>query len=213
MGYKAFATMNVAIIGNEKMTGVLAQGLALAGHEIFIGIKENQSILLDFLATEFDNLSVSTIEEAATIADIVIMATAPEDVREAAYLLNDVRRKVIIDLSFMNFSRTANYLNTLNAIKAITGSPYIVKGFSASGFELAAFPVKDDSEINMFIVGDNKKAKEMVKLLARDLGYASCHDFGGSESVALIDEMAICHHHLSLRQQKGEKISIRILKN
>ena len=32
MGYKAFASMGIAIIGSEKTTSVLAQGLALAGN-------------------------------------------------------------------------------------------------------------------------------------------------------------------------------------
>ena len=212
MGYKAFASINVAVIGNGKTTSLLAHGLSLAGHEVSIGIKENQSIQLDFPESECESISVTTIEDAATSADVIIMATLPSEVREAAYLLNDVRKKVIIDATYMNYSKEEYYLNTLSAIKSITGSPLVVKCFNAAGFEPLPKVSRRDNAINMFVAGDNKKAKEIAKMMARDLGYSDCHDFGGSDSAPLLDEMAICYYHLSERKEHGEKIAIRITK-
>ncbi len=209
MGYKAFASMCVAVIGNEKLSAVLAQGLALADHEVFIGIKEDQSIYFDFLVDEFDNIHVTTVGDAAEHADLIIMAAAPDDVREMAYLLDDVRSKVIIDVSNMNASVGKAYLNTLHAIKAITGSRHLVKCFNAAGFQPLA-GISGDNKIEMFVAGDDLKAKETAKIIARDLGFADCHDFGGSDSVPLLDEMAICYHHLAARQEQGEKIAITI---
>ena len=40
-----------------------------------------------------ENINVCSIEAAADIADLIIIATAPRDVREVAYWLGDVRRK------------------------------------------------------------------------------------------------------------------------
>lgn len=212
MGYKAFATMNIAIIGIGRMTSILAQGLAIAGHEIFIGIKEDEDILFDFLIEEFDNIYITAIDNAAAKADLIIMAAAPENIREASYLMEDVRKKVIIDVTCMSFTNSENYLNTLSAIKSITGSQYVVKCFNTAGFEPLPKNTRGDNSINMFLAGDNNKAKEIAKLIARDLGYSECHDFGGSDSVALLDEMAICYHHLASRKAQGEKIAIRITK-
>ncbi len=202
--------MDIAIIGNEATTVTLAQGLAFAGHRIFIGTNENEVEKLELLTQQFDNILVATIADVAPNADIIIMATTPDNVREAAYLLDDVRKKVIIDISYMNSPNSTNYLNSLSAIKAITGSPYLVKCFNAAGFSPSPKQAKNDA-INMFLAGDNLKAKEIAKLIARDLGYAECHDFGGSDSASLLDEMAICYHHLLTRKQ-GEKIAIRITK-
>ena len=212
MDYKAFVRMNIAIVGSEKMTATLAQGLAIAGHEIFIGLEEEEQIQLDFLIEEFDNIYLTTIENAAAHADLIIMATTPEKVREAAYLLDDVRKKVIIDITYMNCTNTEKYLDTLSAIKSITGSQFVVKCFNAAGFEPLPRAVRKDNAINMFFAGDNRKAKEVARLIARDLGYAECYDFGGSDSVFLLDEMAICYHHLAARKMQGEKIAIRITK-
>jgi predicted dinucleotide-binding enzyme len=210
MGYKAFASMNIAIVGNGKMSAVLAQGLALAGHEIQIGVRDNERISFDFLMAEFENISVTTIDDAAESADVIFLTASPENIRETAYLLDDVRKKVIIDTTYMNFSNYGSYINTVNAVKAITGSPYVVKCFNAAGFEAMSPTAKKDGSINMFVAGDSIKAKEVVKLLARDLGFAECHDFGGSDCVPLLDEMAICYQNLAVKQLQGEKIAIKI---
>jgi predicted dinucleotide-binding enzyme len=213
MGYKAFACMNIAIIGKEKMSVVLAQGLALAGHQILIGIKEEETITFDFLVDEFENIHVVTVEEAAAEADLIIMATSPEQVREMAYLLDDVRKKVIIDSTFMSIEGEDQYLNTVQAIKAITGSQHVVKCFNAAGFEPQAAVKGRDNVVQMFLAGDDRKSKETARVIARDLGFAECHDFGGIDSVPLLDEMAICHYNLSTRKAVGEKVAITIMKH
>lgn len=212
MGYKSFASMNIAIIGNGRMSAVLAQGLALAGHEIMIGIKEEETIMFDFLLNEFDNIQVMDVESAAHLADLIIMATAPEQVREMAYLLDDVRKKVILDITSAHNSRFSSYFNTLSTIKAITGSPYVVKCFNTRGFEPGKRVAGKDNTINMFIAGDDVKAKATAKVIARDLGFAESHDFGGIDAVPLLDEMALCYHNLAVRETKGEKIMINITK-
>lgn len=206
MSYKAFVRMNIAIIGNEETSFTLARGLLAAGHHIFIGIKETEIILPDELGKAY----VTTIEDAAARADLIIMATNPANVREAAYLLGDVRKKVILDVSYMSCPLSQQYLNTLSAIKSITGALYIVKCFNAAGFQPLSRSTGKDNIINMFLAGDNPKAKAVAKWVARDLGFAECHDFGGNDSATLLDEMAICYRHLAAHKEKGEKIAIKI---
>ena len=213
MGYKAFASMGIAIIGSEKTTSVLAQGLALAGHEIYIGIKEDESIQLDFLPEEFPGFYVTTIEEAGARADLIIMATAPDKVREASYLLDDVRSKSIIDASFMNNMIPEQYLNTLSAIKAITGSQSVVKCFYAKGFEPVPSIDGKENDVQMYLAGDDRKAKELARIVSRDLEYGACYDFGGSDSVSLLDEMAICYHQLGAAKEQAGELVVRIMKD
>ncbi len=212
MGYKAFACMNIAIIGNGKTSVALAQGLALAGHEILLADNSgNTNVIFDFLADEFHNIHETTMEHAAAAADLIIIATAPEEVRAAAYFLDDVRKKVIIDTSFMNAESFDKYINTVSAIQAITGSQHVVKCFNSSGYELTGVG-RSESTINMFVAGDDRKAKEMARLIARDLGLGECHDFGGTDSVPLLDEMAICHHHLTSEKDQ-EKVVVKTTKH
>jgi len=209
MSYKAFACLNIAIIGNEKPLSTLAKGLSFAGHNVWIGVNDMEALGDDFPFATSDHVVTTTIADAAAQADIIILATSPAGAREAAYLLDDVRKKVIIDVTYMNYAEGEQYLNTLSAIKSITSSPFVVKCFNAHGFKPLSQEPKND-EINIFLAGDNKKAKAIARLVARDLGYTECHDFGSSDAAPLLDEMAICYSHLASRSHEEERISIRI---
>jgi len=111
----------------------------------------------------------------------------------------------------MSYRGFSNYVNTLSVTKAITGSQYVVKCFNAAGFDQVFYP-SGKHRADILLAGDSRKAKEIARLIARDIWYAECHDFGGSDSVALLDEMAICYYHLSSIQNKVEKVPVKISK-
>ena len=46
------------------------------------------------------------------------------------------------------------------------------------------------------LVGDSKKAKEITKILAVELGMKYFYDFGGNEAIPLFNEMTKCWHGL-----------------
>ncbi len=212
MGYRKFVSMNIAIIGLCKVCEALAQGLAFAGHEIYIGVTENDDTSkLDNLLDEFENINVTSIETAATIADIIIITAPADDVREIAYQLNDVRKKVIIDACAAP-KKAIEYSNTVNAIKAITGSPHVVKCFNCTGYENLLNPGYEEEAIDMFVAGDSMLGKEIAKYLAKDLGFADCHDFGGSDTIQLLENMARCWQNLAIKQKMGRKIAFKLIK-
>lgn len=213
MGFKSFACMHIAIIGTGRATTAMAQGLSRSGHVVYMGVKDGDESRLPFWTSAFDDLTITSIAEASAAADLIIISSCPSEVREAAYQIDDVRKKVIIDASYMSYIDGEPYVNTLQAIKSITGSQLVAKCFNPAGFEQDMKQEMGDKSINMFVAGDNKKAKEVAKLISRDLGYADCLDFGGSDTAPLLDEMAVCCHHLALRQKHGEKIAIRITRN
>src|SRR6202012_689917 len=82
-----------------------------------------------------DNVHTCSIEEAAEAADFIIIATAPKDVREVAYWLGDIRRKVIIDATANVSTEESERINTSAAISSITGSQHIAKVFNTEGYE------------------------------------------------------------------------------
>ncbi len=210
MRFKAFARLDIAVIGEGRIADNLIKGLLLTGHHIYAGSVTTDPSAAESSAYNSDSVFHTSIDHAAALADLIIMTTAPEEVREAAYLLDDVRKKVILDATYMNCNSTGQYLNTLNAIRSITGAQHLVKCFNASGF--APFVPDKDNAIHMFVAGDDRKAKEMARLIARDIGYTECHDFGGSDTAVLLDEMAICYHNLALHSGQGTPIAIRITK-
>lgn len=191
MGYKNFASMSIAIIGEGSVAETVAGSLALCGYDIYIGTKKEYALLSTDLLENYENVFLTSIDDAAAVADIIILATPANDIREAAYLLDDVRQKVIIDMSAFHFTRFGAYINTLNAVRAITFSPLVVKCYCDGGYDRLANIFNKDKTGKMYFVGDNKKAKEIMKIVACDLGFRIFEDLGDSNDVVLLDGMSI----------------------
>lgn len=190
MGYKTFVCMNIALIGDGGMVESIARKLGKASYNIFIGTKNMYPMLSNTLFTEYDNIQLATIEDAAFIADVIILAVPLDDIKEAAYLLDDVREKVIIDMSGLYFTRFGNYFNSSQSISNITMSPFVVKCYSTDGFKILTDIFEQKNDRTLYYAGDNRKAKEVLKIVSTDLGFNNFCDHGNSEDIPALDKIA-----------------------
>ena len=197
MGYKTFVSMNVAVVGIGKVSEQYAIELAMAGHQVFRAWKEVDALTITVTEEEFDNIYSCDIEEAAAAADLIIIATEPKDAREVAYWLNDVRRKVIIDATADVHTDSDDLTNTMNAIRSITGSQHVVKVVNTTRYANLLQSLFSGNKPGMLVAGDSKKAKAVTKILADDMDIPNCSDFGGDETILLLDEMAKCWSKLT----------------
>ncbi len=211
MAYKSFVSLSIAIIGEGIVSENMAQMLAKAGHEIYLGLGEGQNVS-DSLLDKFENIHACTIGLASSEADIIIIATPAEDVREVAYKLEDVRKKIIIGATGNVHPKPVEFVPTVNALRSITGSEHVVKCFNCAGYDNILSRSFRKQEVDMFVAGDSKKAKEMVKLLAKDMGFANCYDFGDNDTVPLLEDMAKCWYNLAITQKLGQKISFKLIR-
>ena len=197
MEYKTFVSINIAVIGTGNMAQTYAMRYAHAGHQVFLAAtSDHKNRGMDSLSS-FDNIVSCSIENAAAIGDLIVIATLPKDVREVAYWLGDVRGKVIIDATPNLLSSGDEQVNTIGAIKAITGSPHVIKVFSTRGYEQLLQPLFRTKGVQLILSGDSKKAKEITKILTRDLGVDSFFDLGGDETIPLFDELTKCCRNLA----------------
>ncbi|WP_276133939.1 NADPH-dependent F420 reductase [Polluticoccus soli] len=203
--------MNIAIIGAGKNTEALAEGLANAGHDVFIGLKDTETYISPKLLT-FENIFLVSVEDAARESDIIVITTPANEIREVAYMLGDVRRKTIADLSSFNFVRAVSYSNTHNVIKAITNCRNLVKCYNVTGYEDLVNPDFIGATTDMFMAGDSKKSKEVVKLLARDLGFIDCCDFGDGDTVPMLDEMSNCWNNRAVKQKMEASLAYKLVR-
>ncbi len=192
MGRKSLVCLNIAVVGKGKMTHTLARCFANAGHNVFIGNRNYVAPGDKVSGRKFDNISETTVESAAIVADLVIITSPMDEVRDIAYRLGDIRRKVLIDATAFGLSRFGQYAHTLNVLKTITGCQHIVKCYNKTGYEDLVDENLSSEDVKLFMAGDSKKAKELTKLLARELEIGECHDFGGSAMINTLDEMTMC---------------------
>jgi predicted dinucleotide-binding enzyme len=210
MSFRVLATMNIAIIGNSEVGIEYAKDFSAADQRIFMAWENMEKRTVRHKLEMFGSIEICSIEEAADQADFIILATQPKDAREAAYWLGDIRNKVIIDATANVITPEKDEINTLNAIKSITGSANAVKVFRTFGYEKIVSSLFDHGTTEMLMVGDSKKAKEVFKIMSAAIGINEFYDFGDAGKLPLFNQMTSVMRRLkeTERQTKPNKYKL-----
>ena len=130
-----------------------------------------------------------------SIALCTLVCAMPADIA-ANFTANVPPKPQQVSHSFISvisspFTRFGQYINTITAIKAITGSPFVVKCYNCNGFESMLTDKKTEKPADMYLAGDSIKAKEVAKVLVRELGFDNCFDYGGDNCVEELDNLSL----------------------
>ncbi|MCL4704021.1 NAD(P)-binding domain-containing protein [bacterium] len=203
--------MKIAIIGAGKVGGALASGWAKAGHSIILGVRNPGDREVQALVAANQNLSANTVTAAAQEAEVILVSVPVSALTEVARNLSEVKNKIIIDATNAVFQKPAPYAHGVEAFKALTQCQDVVKCFNSTGFENMANPKYGDTGIDMFVAGDSAKGKQVAAQLARDLGFAECHDFGGDDKIQLLENFALAWINLAIMQGRGRNIAFKLV--
>ncbi|MGD1842974.1 MAG: NADPH-dependent F420 reductase [Thermonemataceae bacterium] len=202
--------MKIAIIGTGNVGGTLATRWAEAAHQIYLGVQdlkdEQAQRLLDNPHT-----SLHLTAEAVAQAAVILVATPPQIAPQLVEDFGEIDGKIIIDATNAIQAKPAPYPTAFHAFEALTKAE-VVKCFNTTGFENMRDPQYGDLAIDMFMAGDSKRAKEVATQLAQDIGFANCYDFGTSEQVVLLEQLALSWINLALVQGQGRGIAFKVLR-
>lgn len=204
--------MNVAIIGTGNVGGALAQQLLKAGHTVLMGAKFPLSEKSIQLASKIGEDRFTAIEKAVKQSEVIIITTPPDAILQIIPQLGNLEGKTIIDATNSIRVKPDNYPTAYHAIKAITNSNSVVKCFNSTGFENMLNPIYNGEGIDMFCAGDDKNAKQIAEQLSKDIGFASCYNFGGDDKVELLEKFAFGWINLAIMQGHGRNIAFKIVK-
>lgn len=204
--------MKIAIIGTGNVGGALATKWATAGHTILLGVKDSHAFKGAALLTN-PNTSVHPIQEAVKEAAVILLATPATAAVEVAQSLGDTSGKLIIDAMNIVMGRgPAGFNSTAEAILANTASRDVIKCFNTTGFNNMENTVYGTEKLDLFMAGDSAAAKQTVRQLALDAGFAECYDAGGSELFQLMEQFAFFWINLAMRQGLGREIGFKLLR-
>ena len=204
--------MNIAIIGTGNVGGALATKWANAGHQIRLGVKDTQNFKGKELLNN-PNTSLHTISEAVQVADVILLATPAPAAVEVAQSLGDTSGKIIIDAMNVVMGRgPAGFTNTADAILAHTSTGKVIKCFNTTGFNNMENTLYNGVAIDAFMAGNDKQAKQTVRQLALDAGFAECFDVGGNDKFQLMEQFAFFWINLAMMQGQGREIGFKLLK-
>ena len=202
----------IAIIGAGNVGSALGKGWLKAGHQVVFGVRDPQSAKTKKAMSLIPGVKTLAIHEAVKNADVVVITTPPEAVLELIPLMGDITSKVIIDSTNSVRTRPEPYATAYHAIKEIAKAPDIVKCFNSTGFENMSDPNYHGEGIDMFAAGNSVKAKQVAEQLAKDLGFATCYDFGGDDKVELLEKFALSWINLAIMQGHGRNLAFKLVK-
>ena len=204
--------MNIAIIGTGNIGGTLAKRFADNNHSIFLGVRNTDEFKGRELLSYSKNIVASTIHEAVSKADVIIIAVPAQFAHETAKSLGDVSGKIIIDTMNAVFMKPDGFNNTGEAILANCNSVDIVKCFNTTGFENILNPKYNNEGIDMYTAGSSERATSIATQLAKEIGFDNVYHFGGNDKFNLIEQMAMCWINLAIIQKQGRNIAFKIIK-
>lgn len=199
--------MKIAIIGAGKVGAALARGWAKAGHEIFLGTRRPDEFKEEVGLSD-KNISIESIPQAIAKGAVIVLSVPPGAVLSLVSYLETAEEKIIIDPTNAYKSNLEGFGTAFDALRSLTRCRHIVKAFNNTGFENLA----DPAGLDTFVAGDSATAKEVVRQLAADLGFANCYDFGGSAEAGLLEQLGLCWINLALTRAMGRNIAINVIK-
>ncbi len=203
--------MEIGIIGTGNVGGALASQWAKHGHQIRLGVRDQQNFKGRHLL-ELENVSVHSIREVGELCEVILIATAPQFTTSILEELGELSNTIIIDAMNSVRTRPEGFNNSFEAIRSLRSNVEAVKCFNTTGFENMQDPLYGGVGIDMFMAGDSAKAKTVASQLAADAGFGECYDFGGDDKVELLEAFALSWINLAIMQGYGRDMAFKVLK-
>jgi predicted dinucleotide-binding enzyme len=182
--------MRVAIIGKGNVGKALGPNIAAAGHDVVYGVRDPR----DPKYASNDGIRLTSINEAASDADVIILAINWSAVDGALADCGKMDGKILIDC--INPYDFRNNLAPLvpadqSAAKIIASKTKakVVKAFNQVGAAVMANARSRKARPLQFVASDHDDAKAAVIKFASDIGF-DARDAGGLDYARELEGMA-----------------------
>ena len=193
--------MKIGIIGSGAVGRALGTGFANLGYEVKLGTRDvNQEKVKTWLTKTGPRVSTGSFADAAAFGEILVLATSWSGTESALKLAEkkNLAGKVVIDVT--------------NPLKVAAGGPptlalghtdsggeqvqrwlaesHVVKAFNIIGNPFMVNPQFPGGPPDMFICGNNTRAKQSVTEILTAFGWSTI-DLGGIESSRYLEPLAM----------------------
>ena len=212
--------MKLAIIGAGSVGGTLGTAWAQkAGHEIFFGVRNPQSDKVQALVGSLGGKArAGTAAEAATSADVIVLATPWNGAEAAIRSMGDVSGKIILDatnpLAMGSDGLGLEIGHSTSAGEKVQGwakGASVFKTLNTTGYGNMAEPIIHGVKSVMFVAGDDAAAKPKVIALVAALGFEVI-DAGPLRNARLLEAHAMLWIELALKRGLGRDFAFAILR-
>ena len=184
--------MRIAVIGRGRVGSALAPSLRQAGHEVVYGVRDPR----DTKYVGDDAIPMRTTFDAAQWAEIVIGSVMWDGVEAMLRECGDLSGKILIDCSNplvmteQGLELSVGFNNSAGEIVQGLTKARVVKTLNQVGSPVMASARDYAQRPIQFVAGDDAKAKEIVSLLLRDIGFEP-RDYGGIENSRRLEPLGM----------------------
>jgi 8-hydroxy-5-deazaflavin:NADPH oxidoreductase len=201
--------MKIGILGTGDVGRTLANAFIALGHEVKMGSRDAQNEkAVAWASTSGINASTGTFAEAATFGDVIVLALNWNGAENALQLAgpDNFSGKVVIDaINPLKFepgkpvSLTIGLTDSAGEqVQRWLPSAYVVKAFNTVGYGHMFKPDFPGGPPDMFICGNDDRAKETVTAILKDFGWPAI-DIGGIEGSRVLEPMCVLWVGYSIR--------------
>lgn len=209
--------MKIAIIGAGHVGSTLGKAWAAKGHEIVFGVRDPKGAKAqDALKAAGPKARAATPKDAASAAEVVLLATPWASTQDAVRSASDLAGKVVIDATnplkpdmsglAIGFTTSAG-----EEVARWAKGAKVVKCFNTVGAEHMGNPRIAGQSASMFLCGDDAAAKKTVAKLAADIGFDPV-DAGPLTQARLLEPMALLWISMALSHGLGTGIAFKLLR-
>lgn len=193
--------MKIGVVGSGDVGRVLGSGLAALGHDVKLGTRDPRSEKAQaWVGKSGTHATSGTFEEAATFAEVAILATSWDGTENAVKLAGaaNFSGKVVIDATNpLDFSAGAPPRLALGhddsggeQVQRWLPDARVVKAFNIVGNAHMVKPQFPGGPPDMFICGNDASAKKTVEEICAALGWP-VSDLGGIEGARYLEPLAM----------------------
>ena len=200
--------MKIGIIGSGIVGQQLGIGFTRTGNEVMIGTRD-KSKLNDWKKNAGARASVGSNEEAAKFGEIIVLATAWSGTENAVSLAGkeNFSGKILIDVTNpLDFSQgsppkiAVPFDNSAaQHVQNWLPKAKVVKAFNIISAYTMINPKFEEGSPDLFIAGNDKKAKEEVTSIAKQLGWVSIIDLGDLSEAIWLETITMLWVHYGFK--------------
>jgi NADPH-dependent F420 reductase len=207
--------MKIGIIGAGDVGGTLGNRWTQRKHEIMFGVRNLQSQNVQKLIQGDQNLKFGDIREAVAFGDVIVFAIPWTSVEETIRKAGNLSGKILIDptnpLTPDLKGLALNDTSVAEKIANLANTSKVVKAFNTIGTKTLNNLTFDSYRADLFMCGDDTRAKRVVEELATDIGF-DVVDVGPLVNARMLEHLALLWIELAFRQKLGPNIAFKLLR-